>query len=102
MNSIYDIDEGPQSEGELRAVRENARARLGVWRKRALYSAGIFAISCLLVYLFLDGSPLHAYWEPFGKYLVFLSMILSLVCLYCVALLWGAWRALRDVDAGPI
>jgi hypothetical protein len=102
VNSIYNSGEAPLTEEELAAVRQNATERLSRWRKRALGSAGAFFLCCLLVYLFLDGSPLHAYWEPFGKYLVFLWMALSMVCLYCVTLLWGAWRALRDVGSERI
>jgi hypothetical protein len=98
MKSVYDMSETPLSDEELAAVRQNARERLGFWRKRALGSAGASFISCLLVYLFLDGSPLHPYWESFGKYLMLVSMALFLVLVYCAALLWGAWRALRDLE----
>jgi hypothetical protein len=102
MTSISATGEGPLNEKELAAVRQNARERLGLWRRRSFYSTGAFLLSCLLVYLFLDGSPLHAYWESFGKYLILLSMALLLVFVYCTALLWGSWRALRDVGNGRI
>lgn len=102
MTSIYDTDEAPLNEEERAAVKQKARKRLGLWRRRALYSTVAFLLSCLLVYLFLEGSPLHAYWESFGKYLILLPMALLLVFVYCTALLWGSWRALQDVEKGRI
>lgn len=102
MTSIYDAGDGPLSEEELAAVRQNARERLGLWRRRSLYSTGVFLFSCGLVYLFLEGSPLHAYWNSLGKYLLLLPMALLLVFVYCAALLWGSWRALQDVEKGRL
>jgi len=88
----------PASHEELSAVRQNARGRLRLWQKRALYSIGALFLSCALVYLFLDGSPLHGYWESFGKYLLLVSMALLLWFVYCMSLLWGAWRMFRDTE----
>jgi len=76
-------------------ARERARERLRLWRARALYSIGAFVLSCAAVYLFLEGQPLHRYWEFFGKYLIFLSMGLLLVLIYCVGLWWAGWRSSR-------
>jgi hypothetical protein len=99
MSSILNANDEPLSEDELIAVRQNAKERFAIWRKRSLSSTAAFLLSCMLVYLFLEGSPLHAYWDSAGQYLLLLSMALLLVFVYCTALLWGSWRALRGLDA---
>jgi hypothetical protein len=99
MSSIYDMDDVLSAE-EIEAVKQNARQRLSLWRRRGVYSTSALLLSCLLVYLFLEGSPLHANWESFGKYLVLVSMALQLVFLYCKGLWWSASRALRDLEKG--
>jgi hypothetical protein len=96
--SISTTGDEPLSEDELVAVRLNAKKRLRLWRKRALYSWAALLLSCASVSPFLYGHPFHAYWEYFGKYLVLLSMALVLVCLYCTLLLWGAWTLTRDLE----
>ncbi|MGA9354741.1 MAG: hypothetical protein WBV46_13700, partial [Terriglobales bacterium] len=58
---------------EIVGVRQYARERIGLWRKR---------------------------WESFGKYLIIVSMILLVVFVYCTGLFWSAWQALRDVEKG--
>jgi len=100
MNSLYDMDEPPPTRDEIEAVKQNARKRLNLWRKRGLYSTAALLLSCFIVYLFLEGAPLHAYWESFGKYLLLLSMALLLVFLYCTLLWFAAWRALCDLNKG--
>jgi hypothetical protein len=75
--------------------RERAQERLRLWRARALYSIGGFVLSCATIYLFLEGQPLHRYWESFGKYLILLCIGLLLALLYCVGLWWTAWHTSR-------
>jgi hypothetical protein len=94
---IFDTYENPPSEEEIEAVKQNAKERLRLWRKRALYSTGVFLLSCALPVPFQKGFPFHIYWESLGKYLVLLSMALLPVFVYCNGLWWGAWRALCDV-----
>jgi hypothetical protein len=95
---IYDATESPLSDDELAAVKQNAQARLSLWQRRALYSTGALVLSCALVYPFLEGYPLHSYWESFGKYLLYVPMALLLVFLYCNLLWWGAWQGRRDLE----
>jgi|SRR5580765_3978210 len=95
---IFDADEVPLNQDEMEAVKQNARERLAFWRRRGVYSTAALLLSFLLVYLILDGSPLHAYSELFGPYLVLFSLALLLVFLYCALLWWGAWSALRDLE----
>jgi hypothetical protein len=52
------------------------------------------------VYPFLEGHPLHQYWESFGKYLVLLSMAMLVVFVLCTGFFYSAWQALRDVEKG--
>lgn len=100
LSSLYDMDEPPLSAEEIEAVRQNAAERLSLWRRRGLVSMAAFALSCVFVSLFLEGLPLHAYWESMGKYLMLLSMALLLVCVYCTGLWWGAGRLFRDLKNG--
>jgi Protein of unknown function (DUF2721) len=92
-----DIEGAPNKE-EIRATKEEVRKRLSLWRERALYSTASFFLSCALVYLFLAGQVLHGYWMSVGRWLLLLSMAMLLVCVYCVALWWGAWTLFRDLE----
>lgn len=95
---IYDTDAHPLSADEIEAVRQNARQRLALWKRRGIYSTVIFFVSCACVFPFLEGHFLHTYWDSFGKYLILVSLALLLVFVYCTSLWWGAWRALKDVE----
>jgi hypothetical protein len=100
---IFDSPEDAAlSESERAAVEQNARVRLRVCRRRALYATGAFLLSCASVYPFLSGHWLHSYWESVGKFLLLLSLALMLVSLYGILLLWGAWRLLRDLKSERI
>lgn len=81
---------------ERRPRREASQTRLRLWRTRSIYAIGAFSLSCVIVYLFLKGHALHAYWENFGEYLIVLSEALLLVLVYCVGLWWAAWQTSRD------
>ena len=61
--------------------------RLGVWKKRALYSNVAFFLSCALVYPFVDGRRISAEAEAVKQGLLLLSLGLLLVSLYCTLLL---------------
>jgi hypothetical protein len=95
--TIFD-SESPLSNQEVLEVRQYAKERIGIWRRRSLYSAVALLLSCASVYPFLKGNPLHEYWESFGKYLVLLSMAMLVVFVLCTGLFYSAWQALRDVE----
>jgi hypothetical protein len=97
--TIFDT-EPPLSEGELVEVRVYASERIALWRRRTFYSTIALFLSCVLVYPFLAGHPLHKYWDSFGKYLALVSMALLVGFVYCTDLFWSAWLALRDVEKG--
>jgi hypothetical protein len=94
------INEEPLSEEDVAEVRKVAKTRIKVCQRRAFYSIVALLLNCAVVYPFLEGHQYHNYWESFGKYLVLLSMALLVVSVYCVALFWSAWQALRDFENG--
>jgi hypothetical protein len=85
------------SEEDLAAARENAGERLGIWKRRSIFAVGAFLLSCAAVAPFSKGGTLHDYAEPFGRLLVLLAFGSFLAVVYCLALLWGAWSALRNL-----
>jgi hypothetical protein len=84
--------------------KDVAAAIRGGWRfqrlqtKRALYATAAFLLSCACVALFLQGSPLHGYWESFGKYLVLLSMGLLIPCVIFVGIAIQVWFNVRSME----
>jgi hypothetical protein len=98
---IFDT-EGPLSDEEMGEVRQYAKERIGLWRRRSLYSTVALLASFACVYPFLYGNLLHKYWDSFGKYLILVSMTLLVVFVYCTGLYWSAWQALRDVEKGQM
>lgn len=98
MNSILRPDpDGREKHEHPREAMENALFRFRRWRRLAVGSGIAFAASCLSVWPFLAGYPLHSYWDPVGEGLVYVSMGLLVAFLYCALLLWGAWGFLRGL-----
>lgn len=91
------IEDAPGNE-EILALKQHARARVGLWKMRSLYFAIGFVFSSVAAAPFSNGEPLHARAGPFGRMLVYLSMALLLVAVCCVALWWGASSLLRDLE----
>jgi hypothetical protein len=99
MLTIFD-SESPLNEQEMSEVREFANARIGLWRRRSIYSVAALLASCASVIPFSKGHSLHSHAEPFGRLLVLLSMGLLVVCVLCTGFFYGAWQALRDIEKG--
>jgi membrane protease YdiL (CAAX protease family) len=99
MPTIFD-SESPLSDQGMLEVRQYAKERIGLWRRRAIYSTVALLLSSASVYPFLKGHPLHEYWESFGKYLLLLSMAMLVVFVLCTGFFYSAWQALRDVEKG--
>lgn len=99
MFTIFD-SESPLSEQEILEVRQYASERIAGWRRRSLYSTVALVLTCASIYPFLAGHSLHAYWEPFGKYLVFVAMALLVVFVLCTGFFYSSWQALRDFKKG--
>jgi hypothetical protein len=97
MVMMSHTDEGAISKKELAGARQDAREHLRLWRKRAFYSTAAFFLSCASVAPFSAGFPLHAYAEPFGRLLVYLSMALLIPFVVCVGIAINSWFFLRKV-----
>jgi uncharacterized membrane protein len=101
MLTIFDA-ESPLSDGEMSEVRQYPAEQIAVWRRRSLYSTAALFLTCAFIYPFLAGHPLHAHWESFGKYLIFVAMALLIVFVLCTGFFYSAWQALRDVEKGQV
>jgi hypothetical protein len=97
MNKILNWDDEGPADDDIEEAKENARERLRVWKRRAIYSALAFFLSCASVIPFLEGHSLHAYWY-LGKNLVLLSMGMLIPFVLCTVVLFGAYSCLRDLE----
>ena len=97
-----DTDEGSISKEELAGARQDATEYLHLWKKRALYATGAFSLSCVSVIPFAAGFPLHAYAEPLGRLLVYLSMALLVPFIVCVGIAINAWFFLLNLRKGKL
>jgi hypothetical protein len=99
---IFDKYQTPPSKEEREGAKQDAEEYLRLWKKRAVYAATAFFLSCAAVSLFLEGHPLHIYWESFGKYLVLLSMALLIPFVICVGVAINSWFFLRALKKGKL
>ena len=99
MLTVLDSD-GPLSDQEMLEVQQYAKERISLWRRRSIRSIVAFLLSCLGTYTSLQGHPPHEYWGAFGKYLVFVSMAMLVVFVFCRGFFYSACRALRKVEKG--
>jgi len=103
MNSNYDMDDDSYpSRKELAGARRDAEKDLRLWRRRALYSTVVLALSCGAAYPFLYGHSLYVYWDSFGKYLVILSTVLFIPFVICVGIATNAWFFLWRLKKGKL
>jgi hypothetical protein len=100
-SSVYNMDESPPSE-ERAGAKQDAVDYLRLWKKRALYATVAFSLCCAAVSFFLEGHPLHVYWESFGKYLVLASMVLLIPFVICVGVAINSWLYLRALKKGRL
>ncbi|HXN29899.1 MAG TPA: hypothetical protein VN902_22445 [Candidatus Acidoferrales bacterium] len=76
-----------------RHTRDHQRLRL----KRSMYSVALLFLSCASVVPFSKGHSLHDHAEPFGTLLVWLSLGLLLLFVYCAGMVVMSWVGLREV-----
>jgi hypothetical protein len=93
---LFDETEPPYTSEELAKVRAAASIRFQTWRRRTLYAATAFVLSCLSVYRLVDGHHLSTGEETAKQVLLLVWVTLLMVLLYCSLLLWGAFRLLRN------
>ncbi len=102
MRSIYNMDQPNPSKKERAGAKQDAVEYLSLWKKRALYATVAFVLSCASVTPFSAGFPLHAYAEPFGRLLVYLSMALLIPFVICVGVAINSWFFLRALKKGKL
>jgi hypothetical protein len=101
-DSVYRLDEPILSEAEIAAARQESERYLRKWKRRALYSVAAFFLSCGAVAPFSIGQSLHAYVEPFGRVLVYLSMALFVWMGMSVGLAINSWLFVQKRKKGKL
>jgi hypothetical protein len=101
-SSVYKMDEPPTSKEERAGAKQDALEYLRLWKRRALYATAAFFLSCASVTPFSAGFPLHAFAEPFGRLLVYLSMALLIPFVICVGVAVNSWFFLRALKKGKL
>jgi hypothetical protein len=94
---VFDFDRETPTSGEINQIEAATRMTLTKQGKWALIATGAFLASCVSVWPFLAGYPLHRYWESAGRLLMMLSMILLIP--FAVSIGWAisAWVYSRDL-----
>jgi hypothetical protein len=86
------VDEAREAEEQELRIEQ----RLRKW-KRSTISLGIALIASIAgVVPFLDGYPLHDYWDAVGKKILLLSMGLLPAFMWTTVTTYNFWRYLRD------
>jgi hypothetical protein len=101
-SSIYKMDEPAPSKKERAGANQDAVEYLRLWKNWAHYATAAFFLSCASVTPFSAGFPLHAYAEPFGRLLVYLSMALLIPFVVCVGVAINSWFFLRALKKGKL
>lgn len=94
---MLDID-GAASGEEIEAGIRGTRAETRKWKGRTGWALLSFAVSCGFVVLISDIGPFHAEAKMFGLATVVVWLGLLLVLVYCGAMWWSLWAALRDLE----
>jgi hypothetical protein len=89
-------DDSSYTAEELPELKRDAKERLRLWANRLIISGLAFVLSCSAVVPFLYGHSLHEHWDPFGKYLLFLPLVLLPPFIGCAILTFIAWIFLRS------
>jgi hypothetical protein len=85
---VLDIEDAPSQE-EIREAHQDALASVERWRSRTIFAAGFWLLCCAIVYPFMAGHSLHAYWMTV-RYLVFLPTLVAPLALTICAICWCA------------
>jgi hypothetical protein len=93
---LFDSIDHPAKVEAIAAARKHFQLR----RKRAIFGAVAFLLSCGSVIPFISGQPLHSRWESIGKYLVLLSMALILVWSYLARAAVSSYARLSNMENG--
>lgn len=82
---------------EGKSSLQEARRLLNRWQRRAIVLGTALFVSVASVIPFLDGHSLHEYADRIGKYLIYLSMCLLPLFVFCAAQTYNFWIYLRDL-----
>jgi Na+/melibiose symporter-like transporter len=90
-----DIGNAP-SQDEIRDYEEFAKARTQRCRGRALGSVIALVIAIAVNVPFSAGMPLHSHWQIAARFLMPVTMIAFLWCVYAVGLWWAYYADHHD------
>ncbi len=80
---------------EKAEFEEHVTARNARLRRAAVLAAALFAFDVACLVPFLDGFPLHSYWN-FGKWLLLAAFPLLLWLVAKVGAVWASWQSARE------
>ena len=63
--------------------------------RRAVWAGAAFLLNVLCIVPFLDGYPLHRYWET-ARNLFVVAMVLLVWVVIRAALVWASWQSARE------
>jgi hypothetical protein len=99
---IFDDRLSPSTERESLDARRDAELYLRQWNRRALHATIGFFLVCAAVFPFSKGQSLHAYAEPFGRILVYVSMAAFVWLVISVGVALNSWFFLRALKRGKL
>jgi hypothetical protein len=97
QDRLLDLEQDIPTSEVIDQIQASARQTIEKQKRWALIASVSFLASCALVWPFLQGNPLHRYWDSTGRYLLMLSMILLLPFAASISWVINAWIYSRDV-----
>jgi hypothetical protein len=92
----HKLSDGFLTDAEVLEVQRYAQTSLQLWMKRCMYVGALLLLSCASVLPFSKGHSLHAHAEPFGRFLVWLTVGLVMLLTYCAIMAFVSCISLRD------
>jgi uncharacterized membrane protein len=93
---VLDIENAP-SQDEIREAIGDAIESIDRWRFRTFCAVAFWVFCCVVIYPFMAGHSLHAYWQSI-KFLIFLPTLIAPVALtFCAISWWGARSDVRSL-----
>jgi hypothetical protein len=86
-----DIDSEEAAEFEAHVSARHPRLLM-----RAIWATAIFAATILAVIPFLEGNPLHRYWDSGGRYLLLVAMAELPWFVFRWGIVYSSWQSARE------